>query len=66
MIPLRVFDCQLAISDWQLVSAIANRQLEIGNESLGGVRKDQPIEIRIVTQWVQVMIVLGTNTQVGL
>jgi hypothetical protein len=33
---------------------------------LGGVAKDQPIEIGVVSQWVQVMIVLRTHTQVWL
>src|ERR1044071_5872722 len=30
---------------------------------LGGVAKDQPIEIGVVSQWVQVVIVLCTHTK---
>jgi hypothetical protein len=33
---------------------------------LGGVAKDQPIEVGVVSQWVQVVIVLCTDTQVRL
>lgn len=33
---------------------------------LGGVTKDQPIEIGVISQWVQVVIVLCTHPQVWL
>jgi hypothetical protein len=40
--------------------------LWINKPQLGGVAKDQPIEIGVVSQWVQVVIVLRTHTQVRL
>ena len=33
---------------------------------LGGLAKDQPIEVGIVAQWIQVVIVLCTHSQIGL
>ena len=37
-----------------------------GRAELGGTTEDQPIEVGVIPKWIQVVIVLGTNTQVGL
>ena len=56
-----IADCRMPIADF----FCSNWQLEIGNV-LGGLTKNQSIEVGIVAQWVQVVIVLCTHAQIGL
>ena len=40
--------------------------LAIIGVSLGRVAENQAVEIRIVAEWIQIMIVLGPNTEIRL